>query len=47
MIGDSSLSMEGFVDIHVHILPGLDDGARTKGDAIAMADIAAKCGIRD
>jgi protein-tyrosine phosphatase len=47
MIGDSSLSMEGFVDIHVHILPGLDDGARTKGDAIAMADIAAKCGIRE
>lgn len=44
MIGDSSLSTEGFIDIHVHILPGLDDGAKTERDAIAMANIAAKCG---
>lgn len=42
--GDSSLSTEGFMDIHVHILPGLDDGAKTERDAIAMANIAAKCG---
>ena len=42
--GDSRLSVEGFVDIHVHILPGLDDGAKTEGDAIAMATVATKRG---
>ena len=42
--GDSHLSIKGLVDIHVHILPGLDDGAKTRNDAIAMATIAAKCG---
>lgn len=42
--GDGRLRIEGFTDIHVHILPRLDDGAKTEGDAIAMADIAAKCG---
>jgi tyrosine-protein phosphatase YwqE len=25
------------VDLHCHILPGLDDGARTTGDALAHA----------
>ncbi len=43
-ISEGRLSTEGFVDIHVHILPGLDDGAKAKGDAIEMAAIAAKCG---
>ncbi len=42
--GDSHLSIEGLVDIHVHILPGLDDGAKTRDDAIAMATVAAKHG---
>ncbi len=42
--GDSRLSVEGFVDIHVHILPGLDDGAKPEGGAIAMATVAAKRG---
>lgn len=41
---DSHLSIDGLVDIHVHILPGLDDGAKTPDDAIAMATVAAKCG---
>jgi protein-tyrosine phosphatase len=28
------------VDLHCHILPGLDDGAKTMEDAIAMAEMA-------
>ncbi len=33
------------VDLHCHILPGLDDGARTMEDAIAMAEMAIADGI--
>ncbi|MGB4496023.1 MAG: CpsB/CapC family capsule biosynthesis tyrosine phosphatase, partial [Bacillota bacterium] len=36
--------MKGYVDIHVHILPGFDDGARTEDQAVIMADIASKSG---
>lgn len=28
--------MEGFVDIHNHILPGIDDGAKTVEDSLAL-----------
>ncbi len=34
------------LDLHCHILPGLDDGARTDGDALRMARIAADTGTR-
>lgn len=34
-----------FVDIHCHLLPGLDDGASTDDDALAMAEIAVAEGI--
>lgn len=34
------------VDLHVHILPGLDDGAQTMEDALEMARIAADSGTR-
>lgn len=27
----------GYVDLHVHLLPGVDDGAKTPDDALAMA----------
>jgi protein-tyrosine phosphatase len=37
---------EPFVDIHCHLLPGLDDGAGTMDDALAMAEMAAADGIR-
>jgi len=37
---------EPFVDIHCHLLPGLDDGAATLDDALAMARMAADDGIR-
>lgn len=33
------------IDIHSHILPGIDDGAQTLEDAIAMAETAVKEGI--
>src|SRR5260370_40017327 len=29
----------GFVDLQSHVLPGLDDGARTSGDSIEMATL--------
>jgi len=33
-----------FIDIHAHILPGLDDGARTIEESIAMAQTAMRNG---
>lgn len=35
------------VDIHSHILPGLDDGARTLEESLAMLRIAAEAGTTD
>jgi protein-tyrosine phosphatase len=37
--------MNGFIDIHCHILPGLDDGPRSKGEAEEMLEVARKDGI--
>jgi protein-tyrosine phosphatase len=34
------------IDLHTHILPGLDDGARTLDESIAMARAAVADGIR-
>ena len=34
------------IDLHSHILPGLDDGARTMADALAIATAAAGDGVR-
>ena len=36
----------GYVDLHAHILPGLDDGPATLEQALRMARIAAKSGTR-
>lgn len=36
---------EMFVDIHCHLLPGLDDGAATTQDALAMAGLAVEEGF--
>ena len=36
---------EPFVDIHCHLLPGLDDGAATLDEALAMAEMAVADGI--
>lgn len=35
------------IDIHTHVLPGLDDGARTLEDSVEMIRIAAKAGTTD
>ena len=35
------------IDIHSHILPGLDDGPRTLDESVAMLRIAARCGTTD
>jgi protein-tyrosine phosphatase len=37
---------EPFIDIHCHLLPGLDDGPATWEDALAMAKMAYDDGIR-
>jgi protein-tyrosine phosphatase len=39
--------MSGFVDLHSHVLYGLDDGAKTFEDSIAMLRIAHACGTTD
>jgi protein-tyrosine phosphatase len=36
----------GFVDIHCHLLPGIDDGAKTWDESLAMARMAVADGIR-
>lgn len=35
------------VDIHCHILPGVDDGAEDLEDALEMARLSAACGVTD
>lgn len=35
-----------YYDIHAHILPGIDDGARTLEESIQMAEIAYEQGVR-
>lgn len=35
-----------FIDIHCHVLPGIDDGARDEPEAVAMAAAAAADGTR-
>lgn len=37
----------GFVDIHAHILPGMDDGARSLEEALGMLGMAWEEGISD
>lgn len=38
--------MNGYVDIHTHILPGVDDGARDMSQALALVRMAYKNGTR-
>ncbi len=37
----------GYCDVHCHILPGLDDGAKDMKEALEMVEIAKKSGITD
>jgi tyrosine-protein phosphatase YwqE len=36
---------KGFIDIHCHILPGLDEGASTIGESLKMLQIAKNDGV--
>ncbi len=38
--------MNGLIDIHCHILPGLDDGPESVEEALQMARLAVKNGVR-
>lgn len=38
--------MEIMIDIHTHILPGIDDGAQDEQEAILMARAAVQEGIK-
>lgn len=40
-------ALAGFIDIHNHILPGIDDGAKTVEDAIILLKEFAEYGIHD
>jgi len=39
--------LEGLIDIHNHILPGIDDGAKTVEDSIALIEGLMEFGITD
>ncbi len=39
--------MDGFVDLHTHVLHGLDDGAKTRDDSLEMLRIAEANGTTD
>lgn len=39
--------LEGFVDIHNHILPGIDDGAKDVNDSMVLLKSFAEIGIKD
>jgi protein-tyrosine phosphatase len=41
---DSGSSSHGHVDIHCHVLPGLDDGPADMATSVAMANLAAEDG---
>jgi protein-tyrosine phosphatase len=46
-IGVAADQYPGMIDIHSHILPGLDDGARRQEEALAMVRQAASAGTTD
>ena len=39
--------LEGFVDIHNHILPGIDDGAKTVEESVELIDGFSQFGVKD
>jgi len=38
--------MKGFFDVHCHLLPGIDDGAKNMEETLAMLEVAYEEGIR-
>lgn len=43
---ESVVKTHSFVDFHIHILPGMDDGAKTVSDSLAMLRLSAQQNIR-
>ncbi len=41
------LNLEGFVDWHCHILPGVDDGVRSMNESMEMLDVYEMAGIKE
>jgi capsular polysaccharide synthesis CpsB/CapC-like protein len=39
-------TLDGVIDIHCHLLPGVDDGPGSMREAVAMARVAVDNGIR-
>lgn len=37
---------DGWIDLHTHILPGVDDGARSIEDSLELAKMAVESGVR-
>ena len=37
----------GYIDIHCHVLPGVDDGSQSIDETVEMLKIAEKSGISD
>ena len=37
---------KGWIDIHAHILPGVDDGAGSWDEAVVLLNMAYKQGVR-
>ena len=35
------------IDLHCHMLPGVDDGAVTEEEALLMAQVAVESGVTD
>jgi protein-tyrosine phosphatase len=46
-LNHQNLMHQGLVDIHSHVLYGVDDGARTLEDSVAMVRLAAEHGTTD
>lgn len=42
----SFLAAPGMIDLHSHLLPGVDDGAQTLDESLALARLAVEDGIR-
>lgn len=43
----SELFSENFVDIHSHLLPGIDDGAKTMADSLNLIKELSKLGVKN
>ena len=40
------MEYEGYVDIHSHIIPGVDDGSQSFEESLDMLNMAYKQGVR-